>query len=216
MEKKRDRRWTKEQRIVVPVIVRGGGLQPFYGGDFPELKEGTMAELVLDKDAFANPDDLARFNVEDRVPILPAGTQLFACMRLRDDFSFTSDIVRGLNVDPPLDERSGLIPFTLEVDLVLHLRGTKPAELERCRCKLDTIPAKTAVSINNAYTLLSESYERWREAHTGNVFTEVYFLEDGVAKQLDVLRQRKTAEFEKELFRKSGLLPLESRTRPED
>jgi hypothetical protein len=177
------------------------------------LKEGALAELLVDDDSFVDPGDVERFNIKGRVMILPAGAQLFACMRLRDEFPSTPDLVQGIRTDPPLDARCGLIPFKLEADLFLLLRGTKAAELDRCACHLVTLGI-AAPSINRAYTLLSERYEKWREAHTGNVFSEVFFLEEGIGNPLDVLRQRATADFEKELFRRSGLLPLETRTRP--
>ena len=214
-KREKDPRWSTERRVVIPIVVRSDELRPFYGGDMPKFKEGTIGELILDDESFLDPNDLDRFSVEYDQIILRGETQLFACMRLRDEFPSTPDVVQGITVDPPLDHKSGLIPFTLETDLVLHLRGTKPAELERCTCRLDTIAGARAVSVNNAYSQLSERYEPWRKSHTGNVFTEVYFLEDGIAKRLDLLRQRATAELEKELFRRSGLLPLDTRTKPD-
>ena len=37
------------------------------------------------------------------------------------------------------------------------------------------------VSINGAYSRLSERYEPWHRSHTGNVFTKVYYRVQGTA-----------------------------------
>lgn len=104
----------------------------------------------------------------------------------------------------------------LEQDLVLRLRGTKLAELEECSCRLDTPTGELVSSVNQAYTRLSEHYESWRKAHTGNVFTKVYFLEENCVLPLDVLRQRATSKLEDKLFLRSGELPLHQRRGVQD
>ena len=53
---------------------------PFYGGEMPKLKEGTHADIYVPEEAFTNPDEIMRFNIDEIVTILPAGSPLWAMM----------------------------------------------------------------------------------------------------------------------------------------
>ncbi|MCF7730237.1 MAG: hypothetical protein K9N23_01055 [Akkermansiaceae bacterium] len=73
-------------------------------------------------------------------------------------------------------DRVNLVEFKILEDLQLHLRGTKHAQLQPCQCDLEGFPDDVAIlSINQAYTRLSERHESKRKSHSGNVFTLVYF-----------------------------------------
>jgi hypothetical protein len=198
----------QSRRVIVPVIVRHRQLHPFYGGAMPKFTEGAIIDLVVDVEFFENREDVKRFEVSERVKILSSGERLFAAMGLKDQLTRTPEAVRNVKPRLPLPSGYAFIPFTLQRELFLHLRGTKSAELEECECRLDTRGNQIVSSVNQAYTRLSEHYEKWRKANTGNVFAKVYFLEGATAVPLDVLRKWATEEFEKKLFHRSGALPL--------
>ena len=196
------------KRIVVPLTIRGGVLVPFYGGKMPPLKEGSVVDLIAEETAFQNAADVARFDAEKGVTIRQPGEKLWAVISRRGLLQIGPEILNGLTVEPMPSGEWGMVPFTLDEPLVLQLRGTKLAELTACRCRLDTRDGLPVTSVNDAYTRLSEHHEPWRRSHTGNVFTKVYFEDGKIVRPLDVLRARVTAEFEKELFHRSGELPL--------
>src|SRR5438132_7583590 len=188
--------YSQAKRVVIPVRVQGGELRPFYGGDMPKLHEGSILDLVGDENAFVDRSEISRFDLEGRTVLLRKGSRMFATMGTRGT---RLQALKNIPADPPLRANNGFIQFQLDGDLILHLRGTKLAELEECPCSLPTLNDRSVASVNDAYTKLSEHYEPWRRSHTGNVFEKVYCFEEGKAIQLDILRSHATAEFEKKL-----------------
>jgi hypothetical protein len=195
--------WNQPKRIVIPTVWRDGELQPLHGGKMPKLVEGALADIVVEATAFASPVEVSRFDIEGYVSILKSGDLLLAVMRPKGNPKYIPEAVRVGHAEPRPPERSELIPFTLEEDLILRLRGTKPAALDGCRCRLNTLGGKIVKSVNEAYTRLSEHYEKWRRSHSGNVFDTVYVLQQNRATSLDILRQTAAAEFEKKLIDRS-------------
>ena len=49
---------------------------------------------------------------------------------------------------------------------------------------------KKAVSVNQAYTIISTEFEKYRRSHTGNVFNKVYYKDENTNtwSKLDNLR----------------------------
>jgi hypothetical protein len=199
------------KRVVIPVVWREGRLEPFYGGELPKFRDGWVMDLVTEEDALENKGEINRFNIEHEVMILQKEATLYAVisMRLWDAKKMPAPPVVDLDTIPLIPAESILVPFIIKQDLKLHLRGTRPAELLPCRCEVGLKDINDPESVNQAYTRLSEYYEPWRRAHTGNVFDKVYFQDKpGVASPLRVLRDEKEAEAEKQLFHLSGQLPL--------
>ena len=201
----------QDRNIVIPAVLRNGQWQPLYGGLMPKLKEGTLAEITLPEHGFANRSDLARFNLEDKIEIQPTGSSLWAVMSPNYGMGGPAiGIPRWATIRPQDGlENSNLVEFQITEGLTLHLRGTKHAQLEPCRCKLEGFPDElTVLSINQAYTRLSERYESTRKSHAGNVFTKVFFLEGNHLLPLEELRIREVIKLEKRLHQQSGGPPL--------
>lgn len=73
---------------------------------------------------------------------------------------------------PPYPGR--YVPVRLVEPLKLKKQGTKPGKLLPCRCGLPTLNEET-MSLNHAFTRISEVYEPDRISHTGNVFERAYY-----------------------------------------
>lgn len=204
-----------EKRVLIPAIYHKGGWMPFYGGEMPKLKEGTHADIYVPEEAFANLDEIMRFNIDEIVTILPAGSPLWAMMSPNHGMGGPGLGVPKWAVSRHRDglENANLVQFKIQEDLRLHLRGTKLAQLEPCACLLDGFSEEPSVlSINQAYSRLSEKFERSRKSHAGNVFTKVFYCESKMLLPIDELRIRAVIELEKRLWSQSGQLPLTSRT----
>ena len=62
------------------------------------------------------------------------------------------------------------------------------------------VASEGAISLNHAFTLLSEVYEPWRKAHTGSVYERFYYLEsDGKWYPLALLRDAGIAQQEQKI-----------------
>lgn len=196
--------------VVIPLIYSEGSWKPFYGGDMPEFRDGSYADLTVSALAFSKPDEIGRFQLERTVEILPAGTRLWAKM---SSYHYVGPLKRGLPTGFRSDLKHGLetaylVGFDLLEPLCLQFHGTKEAELNSSRCGLDGVEGDEPIlSVNHAYTRLSERFEPRRRSHSGNVFTKVFFAHGRFLLPLKVLREHHKVAIERELFQQSGGKP---------
>ena len=168
-----------EKYVRIPVRVHGNRLEYFYGGAFPEVLEGAIGDLVLDKESLKNPKDVKRLNEKRQVPILHKGAVLRVLLK---PSPFSRERVKKLI------ERSKDMPqtggWTYGADVVLNevlfieFRGSKQARLTDVKCHVVALN-REAQSLNHAYTMLSAFFEKERRSHTGNVFQLVTFYDQG-------------------------------------
>lgn len=87
--------------------------------------------------------------------------------------------------------------------LCLALEGVEPRTLESSGVFLPAeLNVDPAISVNHAFTKLSELYEPWRKAHTGNIYDRVFYKEDdGYWDPLDDLRKREMVASERKIIR---------------
>lgn len=85
----------------------------------------------------------------------------------------------------------------------LHLQGLQPKGVSSSTVSLPEGVSEVAVeSLNHAFTLLSEKYEPWRKAHTGNIYERMLYKElNEKWYPLNVLRNATIASDEHQLIR---------------
>lgn len=100
--------------------------------------------------------------------------------------------------------------------LWLMTQGLEAVGLRSTSIRLpQAVAAKPVMTLNHAYTKLSESFEPWRISHTGNVYTRVFYKERNEKwYPLDSLRNEKLAEQEQEIARELWAAFLATITRP--
>ena len=80
------------------------------------------------------------------------------------------------------------VEVQLNADLYLQVRGDQETRLSSCSCTILALNEE-ALSLNHAFTLISEAYETKRRSHSGNVFDRGYFVQaSGSWQSLDQLR----------------------------
>lgn len=208
--------WT--DKVTVPVKRVGERWEFFYGGDVP-VKEGTLGELTVNADRITDDRFRQRVTQELTVKILEEGTELLVALSDRG----TNGQRAGnrpeqypLAVPPGTTrfERIRLGALRRKVDepsphtalepggLWLKLKG-----LERCELQASSVlmpggsTPPTATSLNHAFTMLSQAYEKHRISNTGNVYTRVFYQDrDQRWYPLDDLRTGVQAEGERHLL----------------
>lgn len=212
-----DADWT--EKVTLPVKRVGAHWEFFYGGDVP-VREGTLAELTLDARDIDNEQFKQRVMQELTVPILDEGTELLVALSDRETKGHKVGFpevrppqtpagttrFESVRLGPPKKKLQGEMPFDPEMwrgGLRLRVRG-----LERCELHASTIvmpegfAQPVAISLNHAFTLLSEQYEKHRLSHTGNVYTHVFYQESsGHWFPLDDLRQGVLVTAERNLLK---------------
>ncbi len=210
-----DADWT--EKITLPVKRVGAHWEFFYGGDVP-VREGTLAELTLDARDIDNEQFKQRVMQELTVPILDEGTELLVALSGHD----TNGRLLGFPEKMPMHVPWGTTRFAkvrlgpqrvkkAQLSLAPEMeRGglwLKVKGLERCELQASTVLMpeefeEPAVSLNHAFTLLSERYEKHRLSHTGNVYSRVFYCEgNGHWFPLDDLRRGVLVTAERNLLK---------------
>ena len=169
--------------VKIPIKIVNGYPCLFPEGRLPELKDGTIGDLVVPAHAFTDPKIVVQFSEERIESFLTAGTKLVAQINPEH---VPEQHRKSVEQNLPGFVGSG-VEFTLAGDQQMLRRGTKNAELLPCACSIPSL-AEEAKSINHAYTLISQAYEPHRISHTGNVFSKVFYRTNGMWEPLKFLR----------------------------
>lgn len=159
----------------------------------PEWPAGMHGVLTVPDHVLGRIPLLDWFCSESVVAILPKGAELLLGVNAEGVPPVYRNRTRCLKVGDLSDRvRLGLayVPVILQEPLGLRLRWAGSPELCGCRCCVPALEGE-AVSINHAYTLISEAFEPSRRSHTGNVFVVgCYEGFRGMYHPLDRLRKR--------------------------
>ncbi len=189
----------------------------FYGGDVP-AREGAIAELTLNTIDINDERFKERVTQEVLIRILEEGTPLWVALsdRTCPTSSKLKQFANGLPPGATRVEEVRLGPLkNQKTEKQLELAGLqgkgglwlKVKGLERCELQTGTVTmpadfeARSAISLNHAFTMLSERYETHRLSHTGNVYDRFFYQEaNGKGYPLDDLRAGVLASVERTLL----------------
>jgi hypothetical protein len=186
-------------QIRIPVRIENGRVNFFYPGPLPEMRNGAVGDLVVDRSFVLNQADVERLEHQEDQELLPKGTVLRVAVEPKQD------IPGAVLIQSPAEKMDGAsathyVEVVLQEALVLRLRGTKLGVLRASRCEIPTLK-RDAETLNRAYSLIAEHYEAWRSSTTGNVFMKAYYCSaDGAWHNLDRLRQAAMADLEARLY----------------
>lgn len=195
---------SSEKRVHLPVRIVNGQVRFLYGKGrkMPTLRDGATGHIVLDADDLLDEEWKNELTLERRVQILDANAPVLLGMR-HDKIpeKWGKSIIDPHEGFPPGVEHLVFARVVLEEPLILHLRGTKKAVLEKGAGRTQTPDGGhiQAASLNHAYTLLSQVLEPDRLSHTGNVFKKGLYQDKKGWHLLDDLRARHEWETEREL-----------------
>ncbi len=208
--------WTA--KVTVPVKRVGERWEFFYGGDVP-VREGTLGELTLSAEQITDERFKQRVMQELNLKVLDEGTELRVALSDRDTNGrragdWPEPYPIGVPVGTtrfapvwlaPVKQKEGEPPLSPDMargGLWLKLKGLEKCELQTSTVRLpEGCAVPTAISLNHAFTVLSERYERHRISHTGNVYARVFYKErNNRWYPLDDLRRGVQAEAERELL----------------
>lgn len=181
------------KKIKIPVKIENGRIT-YLGEDILlKLNNNIKAELHVSENAIKDFDLRSKFLDSEIIPVLKPPQILLVEMQNKSVSDKIQDYFYQVRSKYKIHNR-----FLAEVELLspLYIEFFKHKKSTFRPCKLN-IPFinKEALSLNHAYTLLSEEIETYRRSHTSNVFERVYFHKDNSWYPLQVLRE----EFEQKL-----------------
>lgn len=194
----------RSRTLRVPMKFVGGAWEIASGGQVP-VKEGTEAEIRVPTHSITDASFLRQMTQKGVIPILPKDTTLRVLLSPKDGQGISKENLAHLLplADPrmrigqlrvperfPADARFLEVrlssPTTAQAQdfdfkdggLWLIFEGAAPTDLRSSTIEIpDGVTDETAISLNHAFTLLSEVYEPWRKAHTGSVYERFYYQE---------------------------------------
>lgn len=234
------------EQVTIPVKRVGNRWEFFYGGDLP-VSDGTVGMLTVPASRVPDKELLARLKQPATVKVLPEGTPLLVALSVNvdgpgrrllndewrhinhSDLPASTTWMEMVRLGPP---KRGIMQLKLGDEdkdngtggLWLKAKGLEKTELVSSTILMpDGFGESTAISLNHAFTLLSERYETQRISHTGSAYSRVFYKEaDGRWYPLADLREGVLASVERrfiadawrELERKLGWRPLVKTSKP--
>ena len=208
------------ERIRIPVRYIDGHWELAYGGAI-NVQNGCGAELVIARTYIKDAALLKALTEKRWVRILDEGTELRLALTIRTklDPKLSELFAKGTLMQPEsmaklsVDSRFvavGLGPPTKaqtrrnekKGGLWLALEGVESRALESSQVLLpNTLELDPAISVNHAFTKLSEMFEPWRLSHTGSIYERVFYKEnDGFWYPLDDLRAKEMVVAERKII----------------
>lgn len=174
-----------------------------HGGDLPII-HGTPGELLVEARHVEDSPQKRLFMEEMFTPILDAGTTLMAIVDVQDWCEVTEEQKSVLVRRERIDDRSHMLPARVasQGSFLVPIQLGKPTDWQvvRYSCEKTGLWLRTqgvsaigmisapvilpacvspvpAASLNHAFTLLSETFEKWRRSHTGSVYRQFLYEE---------------------------------------
>ena len=176
------------KRLRIGIKVEGANFLLLNGDALPKFRSGAVADLMIDENLIEDPAARIKFSQDKALEILEKGSSVL--------LGLSPQMVEDPKADGLIQsfERKGLltkywfVEVRLEQPLYLRIRGDQEARLEKCDCFIPALK-ESATSINHAFTIVSEAFERKRQSHTGNVFERVFGFTGNRWQSLDDLRR---------------------------
>jgi hypothetical protein len=215
-----------DKLLRIPIRFLDGQWECEYGGLVP-VKNDTAAELLIAERLISDKSFLERMRAKSNIKVLEQGTKLLAYLATKDT-QFTDEQKKHLipfqkmssniaieyidnwnsgalslvevSIGDPTEQH--LKKFdTTGGGLWLLIEGRKTVGLQSSRIVLPQVVSKEPViSLNHAFTKLSETYEPWRISHTGNVYQRFLYKENNQRwYPLELLRNAALAKKEQDI-----------------
>lgn len=206
------------RRLRIPVRYIDGAWECSFGGEVP-IKEGTEAELLVEREAISDTAFLEKIELPGRYKVLDEGTPLFVAVTIKPENTppqelrcllkhyakfqgrIHTELLNSWNrntlhfvevhVARP-DDRQARRFETDRGGLWLLTQGVEATGLASTSIRIPgEISPEPVASLNHALTKLSETFETWRISHTGNIYTRVFYQESNEGwYPLDLLRNK--------------------------
>jgi hypothetical protein len=217
------------RRLRIPVRFVDCIWECALGGAVP-VNDGTEAELVIPRVSISDKSFLETMERKGLHKVLEEGVLLLVCLTVKPQGPVPErlmPLLKSYNTLPGIiatqhirywnpstirfvevriggpDDKQARLLKTNRGGLWLMTEGVEAVGLASTTVLLPPAISEKPVDIlNHAYTKLSEIFETWRKAHTGNIYDRVLYQErNGTWYPLDILRNNALEKQEQEIAR---------------
>jgi len=186
-----------DKTIIIPIRISNGEVKYYYGGNLPEIEDGVIGDLILPEYSVKDNRFINISQKKDKIEILPSGSLIMVAVSSKN---IPQDMISFIiKINTSLLTSEVFVEVELKGPLYLLIRGSKKSSLLGVNCFIPSLK-KQAISINNAYTIISEAFEPDRHSHTGNVFEKCFYNNNDTWYPLEHLRAIEEGKFEERLF----------------
>lgn len=188
----------RQSRVVIPVRVAGKRFTFAYGDRMPALVDGARADVVVECDAVEDKYLLNLLQTDQAIALLQPQASVLIAVRpsgiSQDLLAKTYDHDKRLRLPG-----CGYVETHLTQPLRLRLSGSRRAAFSGGHCEIPALDNRRAISLNQAYTFISEVFEPERQSHVGNAFLSGLFYNDAIGawSRLEDLRTAYELQFQK-------------------
>jgi len=191
--------------IVIPVKIVGGKVAFMFGKQMPRLGEQSRGDLIVSVDSILDPYVAKLLRMEQTINLLDVGTLVLLAIRPTpgDAESHRAAFQKSAPVTKP-----GMLYYAVYLEQPLGLRlstGRRPSFIGGA-CTIPALDHRRAISLNQAFSMLSEAYENERESHVGNAFKSGMYLDEATESWQSFADARSSVQsrFEKYLTEQLG------------
>jgi len=189
----------KDKVIKIPIRITNNTIRYYYGGDLPKFSDVVIGDLIVPEFAVKDKKFISIIQAEQKYQILDRDTILMMGINGNDIPSKFRPNLNEYKLDHEYKIYNGFVSVYLKEPLFLQYRGSKMPTLSDANCHIEALK-KDAISLNNAFTIISEEFETSRKSHTGNVFDKCFYKSgDGKWYPIKKLREHVVSLFEESL-----------------
>lgn len=185
--------------IKIPIRIANNIIRYYYGGDLPEFSDGAIGDLIVPEFAVIDKKFISIIQAEQKYQILDRDTIVMMGIKGNDLPTEFRQNINPNHLDHEYKIHDGFVGVLLKEPLYLQYRGSKKPTLSDVKCYIEVLKID-AISLNNAFTIISEKFETSRKSHTGNVFDKCFYKsENGKWYPINKLREDIVSKFEESL-----------------
>lgn len=171
-----DAHWEGTVRIPA-ILAADGSLKPLMAATWPKVNAETVVDIVIPVPALADASEREALLRREQIPLLPAPSRLM--IRVNRSRLPSSPPSPLHPIDNAFPKPGVFASVTALGPVTLCRQAGRHSFLAAVDCEIPALRRK-AVSLNEAYRRVSEVFEPTRRSHGGNVFLNVYYLDEGV------------------------------------
>lgn len=195
-----------QRTLTIPIRIEAGKVAFAFGKRMPALVDGTRGELVVSVDSVVDRYLAKLLQADQSVDLLPIGSLVLIAVHP----AFGDQAMQRAAYQKPVElMKPGLLYYEAYIEQALGLRlaGARRPSFTGGACTIPALDNRRAISLNQAFTLLSERYEPDRHSHVGNAFKSGIYLDEasGQWRTFEDARNRVQARFEEYLTEQANL-----------
>lgn len=184
-------------RLSIPIKIKNEKMHYFYGDKMPQIRYGSICQLVIDIDDIEDEQFKAVHMKEEEFVLITKGLEVIVEVNYSKVPKEYKDSIVSFKYS--LENLYG-VRILLEDDLKMLIKGDKNPVLLPCKCRIPVLGGHEVDSLNQAHTYIIQHLQENRRSYTANAFQKTYVKSDNKYHLLEDIRSNALAGVEARLI----------------